>query len=419
MNTSLLRNLVSLYGIQIATLVLPLLTLPYLTRVLGPAAWGQLAAVQALAVTLSLIVEFGFGYSATRAVAQRRGDTPALARIAAGVLGAKLLLLVGLLLVGVVIYALAPAYRQSPLLYCWGIALAAVQGFAPLWYFQGQERLQQAAALDIAGRVAATTGIFLLVRRPEQAWCVLALYALMIGLVQVMNTIRMYRELPFALPTFGGTLQSLRAGFSMFLFRGATGLYLTANAALLRLYLPGAQVGYYANAERLAAAGKSMVQPITQALFPRVSHLVQHDGEAARSLLRRSLLLMLAVSAAAALCLFVAAPWFVPLFFGAAYQASVPLLQVLIVTLPIVAASNVLGLQWMLPNGQDRAFNTIVVAAGLLNIGLMTFLVPRYGSQGMAWGVITTESVITLSMALYIFQQPDHPFRTKGVSQTV
>ncbi|GMA16008.1 O-antigen transporter [Deinococcus metallilatus] len=415
----LLRNLVSLYGIQLATLILPLLTLPYLTRVLGPAAWGQLAAVQALAITLSLVVEFGFGYSATRAVAQQRGNTSALARIAAGVLGAKLFLLLSLLLVATIIYALAPAFRQSPALYCWGIVFAAVQGFAPLWYFQGQERLQQAAALDIAGRVVATAGIFLLVRVPEQAWRVLALYAVMIGLAQVINTFRMYRELPFVLPAWTTTVESLRAGFSMFLFRGATSLYLSANSALLRLYLPGAQVGYYANAERLAAAGKSMVQPITQALFPRVSHLVQHDGEAARSLLRRSLLLMLAVSCAAALGLFMAAPWFVPLFFGAAYQPSVPLLQALIVTLPIVAASNVLGLQWMLPNGQDRAFNAIVVAAGLLNIVLVMLLVPRYGSQGMAWSVITTESVITLSMALYILRQPDHPFRKQQLPQAL
>src|ERR1700730_5513484 len=85
----LAQKALSLYGVQIATYAVPLVTVPYLARVLGVAAWGLVAIAQGFGSYLGVLGEYGFSLSATREVARHRGDRDRLAHIFASVLGAK------------------------------------------------------------------------------------------------------------------------------------------------------------------------------------------------------------------------------------------------------------------------------------------------------------------------------------------
>lgn len=408
------RNLTALYGVQIATLVLPLVTLPFLTRVLQPGAWGQLASVQALGLTLSLLVEYGFGFSATRTVAANQGNAAVHARTAAQVLSAKIALACLTVLVGLVIFVFVPGFREQPLLFACGLLYAIAQGLTPLWYFQGIEDLRTAAANDVAMKVLSTALIFLLVRTPSDAWLVLAAQAGTVALGQAINTVRLYRRVPYVAPSFAAARAGLTSGWSMFLFRGAVGLYTSANAALLRAFVPGAAVANYANADRLANAAKGMMQPVTQALFPRLSHLVHCEPQAATRLVRRSLLVLVGLSSLVAVIAVLVAPTFIPWFLGREYQDSVPLFQLLCLTLPVIAASNVLGVQWMLPQGMDRAFNTIVMTTGLLNVSLVILLIPHFQLRGMVYAVMLSETFVTATMVLYLSFRRASPLGKAG-----
>ncbi|AFZ66507.1 oligosaccharide flippase family protein [Deinococcus peraridilitoris] len=397
-----LSNLAALYGIQLATLFLPLLSLPYLTRVLQPAAWGQLGAITSLSFVLLLLVEYGFQLSATRDVARHRDEPRRLARIVAGVQGAKAILLLLMLGAALIVYALIPVVRETPAVYWCGVAFAAAQGFSPFWYFQGVERVQRAAALDMAARGLAVAGVFVFVHGPQDAYRVLALQAVCSLLAVAWNTGRMYREVPLRLPRWPEALGALRAGWTLFVFRGGVALYTSANAFVLRLFLPAASVANFVNAERLANAGKSLLQPVSQLLFPRVTHLIQSDRPRARHLTARSLMLMTAVGCLGAGLAFMLAPLIVPVVFGPGYERSVNALRILSLSIPFVAVSNVLGLQWMLPLGLDRVFNGIIISAGVLNIALAVLLVRAFGLTGMSGAVVVSEGFAAVAMLLYL-----------------
>lgn len=402
-------NLIALYGVQFATLIVPVATLPYLSRTLGPAAWGQLAAVQALSLTLSLIVEYGFVFSATRKVAQNRDDSLELAQIAAGVLGAKLLLSIVVVILGCLIFYFVQGFNGSPHLLLWGIIYAIVQGFSPLWYFQGMEKLQLSATIDTVARVMAASLVFIFVTSPEDAWRVVAFQVFSLTLAQLINSFRMYNEIRFLWPSVAASISGLRDGASMFLFRISVGIYTTANAALLRLFVPSTQVSYYANADRLATAGKSMVQPVTQLLFPRVSSLIRSDIMLARRVLKKTFIVLIATSLTVTTMAILIAPYFIPWFFGASYSSTISLFQLLSLTFPIVATSNILGIQWMIPNGMDRAFNTIIVLTGIVDIIFLVLLVPHFGAKGMVLTVIITECFVAAAMFFYLQLNGNNP----------
>src|SRR5690606_7080343 len=91
----IVQNALALYAAQFAGYLLPLATVPYLARVLGPGSLGLVAFAQALGAYVALVVEYGFHLSGTREVVRHRSNPDRLAEILAGVTGARLLLVLG------------------------------------------------------------------------------------------------------------------------------------------------------------------------------------------------------------------------------------------------------------------------------------------------------------------------------------
>ncbi|WP_243028291.1 oligosaccharide flippase family protein [Thermus albus] len=409
----LVPNILALYGVHVANYLFPLLTVPYLARVLGPKEWGLLAFAQAFAGYLQLVVEYGFGLSATRQVAQARDSLKGRAEILAGVLGAKLLL--SLLILGLA-FAIAPLLRDrfhghTPLFWA-AVFWALVGAYSPLWYFQGLERMRLVALLDVASRAVALVLLFLLVKGPEDAAKVLLLQGgASLGATALALWLA-YREVPWVWPRLPLVAQALRTGFSLFLFRGAVSLYTLGNTFILGLLAPPQAVGYYAGAEKISKAFLGLFSPIGQALYPRIGHLV-HEGregvrEAAR-LARGGLYLLGLGGVALGAFVWLSAPLLVRVLLGAGYEEAVPVLRILAFLIPLIALSQVLGIQWMLPQGMDRPFNAIIMGAGLWNLALALLLAPRLQHLGMAMAVVVAEVWVTVAMWVYLRRRGKDP----------
>jgi len=400
LDQSLARNVASLYGVQFANYLLPLVTIPYLTRVLGPATWGLVAFAQAFGAYASIVIEYGFHLSATRAVARSRDSLDKLANLVAGVMGARVMLAAGAVLLALLLESWIPMFRAHPV-FLWAAVFWAVgQSFSMLWYYQGFERMRLVAVLDVAGKAAATAGIFILVRHPADGWKVLVLQGSGALLSVAVATAIVYRQVPFRLPTWRLVSNTLRMGWSMFLFQGSMSLYGAGNAFILGLFASPAAVGFYAGAEKLARALMGLMAPIHQSLYPRLSHLVQHNRPAAHRLARFSMFLMSSVGVVLSLAAFLGAPWAVPLILGRSFTASVPVLEIL-AALPLLDALGTLfGVLWMVPLGLDRQFNRVILAGGALNLVLAVVLAPRFAQLGMAAAVVATEVFVVLSLYL-------------------
>ncbi len=400
LDRSLARNVASLYGVQFANYLLPLVTIPYLTRVLGPATWGLVAFAQAFGAYASIVIEYGFHLSATRAVARSRDSLDKLANLVAGVMGARVMLAAGAVLLALLLESWIPMFRAHPV-FLWAAVFWAVgQSFSMLWYYQGFERMRLVAVLDVAGKAAATAGIFILVRHPADGWKVLVLQGSGALLSVAVATAIVYRQVPFRLPTWRLVSNTLRMGWSMFLFQGSMSLYGAGNAFILGLFASPAAVGFYAGAEKLARALMGLMAPIHQSLYPRLSHLVQHNRPAAHRLARFSMFLMSSVGVVLSLAAFLGAPWAVPLILGRSFTASVPVLEIL-AALPLLDALGTLfGVLWMVPLGLDRQFNRVILAGGALNLVLAVVLAPRFAQLGMAAAVVATEVFVVLSLYL-------------------
>jgi len=405
------RNASALYSAQVATYLFPLLTTPFLARVLGPHSWGLIIFSLAFAGWVTVIIEYGFDLSATRELARLRGDAAGISDIAAGVLGAKTLLVIASLIITLVATLVVPLLRANLPYLAWGWLLAVSQGLFPGWYFQGIEKMRPLALLTFGSKALVTLGIFLVIRQPEDGWKILALYALASLVATAAATYLLYRKVTFRLPGRARTRLSLTNSSSMFLYRGAVSLYTTANALVLGLVASPASVAFFGGAERISKALTTLTQPVSQAIFPRISSLLESKPERASRLIRLSLGAMSALGSFLGVGLFFASPLIVRLLLGRGFETTVPVLRVLSLTLPLIAISNVLGLQWLVPLGKDGVFNRIIISAGLLNLALAVTLGLRFGALGMAWAVVLAELFVTFTMAVVVWRDRRIPVR--------
>jgi polysaccharide transporter, PST family len=417
LDRGLARNVASLYGVQFANYLLPLITIPYLTRVLGPATWGLVAFAQAFGAYASIGIEYGFHLSATRAVAKNRDSTSELANLVAGVMGAKLLLAAGAVVIAPMLESWIPLFRANPVFLWVAIFWAVSQSFSMLWYYQGFERMRLVAVLDVLGKAAATAGIFIIIDHPGDGWKVLVLQGSGSLLSVVVATAMVYREIPIKLPNRRLVRETLRMGWSMFLFRSSMSLYGAGNAFILGLFASPEAVGFYAGAERLARALMGLLAPIHQSVYPRLSHLAQHNRPAAKLLARSSMFLMSSVGAVLSLAAFLGAPWAVPLILGKSFVASVPVLEIM-AALPLLdALGTMFGVLWMVPLGLDRQFNRVVIAGGALNLVLAVVFAPRFAQLGMAAAVVATEAFVVLALYLTLRRRKLSPLAPTQIGQ--
>lgn len=393
-----MRNILALYGVRAIEQLLPLVVLPYLARTLGAEGWGLFAMAQAFAMYGIVTVEFGFGFSGTRAVARARDQAARLAELLTGIGVAQLLLAAVVALVAVLARLLVPAFHDQPLLLWAGLAFAVLQGLLPLWYFTGQERIPLIAGIAVAAKALATLAIFALVRGPDDGWLVLACYAggaLLATGAGYALLLREVRPGRLSLKLIGETL---RLGAGMFLMRVMVLMHTAGNTFLLGLLVAPQQVAFFAAGEKLCRPIAWLLQPINTALLPRLSHLVERSPDRAQQVAALTVLLQGVVGLALGAVIALMAPWLVDLLFGAEYRAAAEVLRVMAGIIPLVVINAALVSQWLIPHGLDRALNVVIVASAVLNLILALSLAPRFGALGMAWVTVVAEGCIMVGL---------------------
>ena len=404
LNSSIGQNVLSLYGLQFANYILPLVTVPYLVRVLGPEKFGAVAFGQSLIAYFVLVVNYGFDWSATRKISVQRDDLNAVSRTATSVWAAKALLCGAGFLVLVGLMWVAPKFSEISilLLVLYGIVVGNV--LFPTWLFQGLERMVAISAINFVARLLVTVGVFALIHRPADFIIYAGLLSFKWVGAGVIGVWLAYRTLKisFVPPSWTEVRQALIEGWTIFLSKGAVGLYTAGNAFILGLLTNNTVVGYYSAAEKLVKAIQLLLNPISQAVYPRFSKMATDSSANALKWGRRMLLLMSGFGLVLSIGLFVGASTIVQVMLGPDYGPSVSVVRILAFLPLIIGASNVLGVQIMLPFGRDRAFTSILAGAGLINIVLVFLLTPLWQQNGIAAAVLTTEVFVTLTMLVYL-----------------
>jgi len=398
---SLIESITALSIVQVANYIFPLLTLPVLARSLPAAEWRSFLYGQGMAYWIGQMIEFGFTLSATRLLADGSLSEREQERCVASTSGAQLLIAV---IVSASVLAAASFFRIGPLGFVEAATVLAIgfgQGVSPGWYFQGVREHKTLAKVSVITRATWVAVVVATAPLWREAEPILATQA-MVTLGSSFYLFRLvYRRLDRVRCTFAEIRGSIRSGFQLFVFRASSSLYTSFNVVLIGFISPVA-VAPFAAADRLFRSAQGLIGTVGQASFPHMVKSIAGDREAGRTRARRLLAAMAGGAVLIAGIGIVAAPIAVTGIFGRVHQATTLPLQILLLVLPVAAASNVYGIQWMVPHGLDKQFNLIVGGAAVLNLVLLPMLTRAGGAAGAALCVLIVEAGVLVSMHLVL-----------------
>ena len=401
---TILENMASLTGLQFASYILPLITLPYLTWILGPERFGLTQYAISLITYFQFFTDYGFNLSATRQLAIVKDDKDKVSSIFNSVMTIKVLLCLVSLLILVVIVTFIPKFSQDYMVYILTFGMVIGYMMFPTWLFQGLEYMKYTSILNIIGKVVFTVLIFVFIHTSSDYILVPIINSLgqiIVGVLGLYVALTRFK-IRLRLPCRDDIRYQLKDGWHVFISTIAINMYTTTNTFLLGLLTNNTLVGYYSIAEKIILAVNGLLNPISQALYPFISRSVNNDKKTSITFIRKITKIMAVLGLVMSVGLFVFAKPIILVLFGEAYTRSVLVLQILSAIPFMVSLSTVFGIETMLTFNYKRAFTTIVMLGGILDIVLGSILIILLNEVGISLSFVITETFITVAMFLFL-----------------
>lgn len=401
---TILENMASLTGLQFASYILPLITLPYLTWILGPERFGLTQYAISLITYFQFFTDYGFNLSATRQLAIVKDDENKVSSIFNSVMTIKVLLCLVSLLILMVIVTFIPKFSQDYMVYILTFGMVIGYMMFPTWLFQGLEYMKYTSILNIIGKVVFTVLIFVFIHTSSDYILVPIINSLgqiIVGVLGLYVALTRFK-IKLKLPSRDDIRYQLKDGWHVFISTIAINMYTTTNTFLLGLLTNNTLVGYYSIAEKIILAVNGLLNPISQALYPFISRSVNNDKKTSITFIRKITKIMAVLGLIMSVGLFVFAKPIILILFGESYARSVLVLQVLSVIPFMVSLSTVFGIETMLTFNYKRAFTTIVMLGGILDIVLGSILIILLNEVGISLSFVITETFITVAMFLFL-----------------
>lgn len=399
-----LENMVSLTGLQFASYILPLITLPYLTWTLGVELFGLTQYAISLITYFQFFTDYGFNLSATRELAIVKDDNAKVSRIFNSVMTIKVLLAIISFIILLLIITFIPKFNEDFLVYLLTFGMVIGYLLFPTWLFQAMEYMKYTSILNIIGKVIFTVLIFVFIHNPSDYIMVPIINSIgliAVGIPGLYIGITKF-EIKLEIPSMEDIKYHLKEGWHVFVSTIAINMYTTTNTFLLGLLTNNTLVGYYSIAEKIILAVNGLLNPISQALYPFISRNVNTDKTKSILFIRKLTKIMAVVGLVLSLGLFIFSKTIILLIFGQAYYNSIIILQILSVIPFAVSLSTIFGIETMLTFNYKRAFTTIVMLGGILDIVLGIILILLIKEIGIAISFVITEIFITVAMFLFL-----------------
>ncbi|MFT3931307.1 MAG: flippase [Spongiibacteraceae bacterium] len=400
------KNILAMYFVQFANMIVPLMTTPYLARVLGLQSFGQLAFAQAAAMYFVLITDWGFTLSAPAQLIRAAKAGNSTTQIFNDVISAKLILLAASFALVVIGTLILPTERQNWDLHFAAWLICAGNLLTVGWALQAQERLDLLAISTFVGKITVLPITFLLVHGPEDTWWAALINSLSVVVTGIISLILARKHIAYQWQfSFKGAISQLKLSVDIFLSNAAVSMYTFSSTVILGVLSSPTEVALFSSADKIRATVQSFIGPINQTMYPK-AHLAAAESDlAVKAHIRRIFIIQMAISGIMTVFLLAGAPHLITLIYGSQFSEAVPVLRLLAFLPLVIGASNVFGLQGMLPLAMNKLFSRIVVLTAVVSFALLIPLAFHYGAIGAAWAAIICELLVTILMALALYKR--------------
>lgn len=366
----LLSNFFSLSILQTFTYILPLLTLPYLVRVLGTDTFGLVMFAQSFIIFFNILVDYGFNLSATREISVNRENKEKLIEIFSSVMSIKFMLIgISFTILSIIIFSFEKFSNNIDLYYLtflWVIG----QALFPIWYFQGLEKMKYITIVNITSRLIFTIAIFIFIQNEADYILVPILNGLGFIIGGILSLWIVYKDFNqrFQMQSFKILIMYFKDSSQFFLSRLSSVGYSNLNTFLAGILLSPVFVTYYYLADKAVSVITSLTTPVVQTIYPYLTKKYNFI------FLVKLLSILMAVSLLTASLGYLFSDLISIILLGEINDIFKNLFYVIIPIIPISILYVMLGAPLLLARGYKKEFNLSIIYGFVIHLLLLSIL---------------------------------------------
>lgn len=380
---------------QFLSIALPLLTTPYLTRVLGSSSLGTYSLNFTIAQYFALFILLGLNNYGNRVIAASRSDKAVLSKNFVNIYCFQLICGV-LVSVAYVIYALFWSIDTKISFVFFIYILSAVLDIN--WFFFGLEKFQLTVIRNSIIKIASMLAVFIFVNRTDDViiYCLIIACSNLIS--QIVLWVYLRKEIIFIRPVKTEIVKHIRPNCTLFITVIFVSLFKLMDKVMLGAMSNRSELGFYEASEKIISVPTSIVVALGSVMLPRTTNLIATgQNETAEKYIYTSCLFSMFISSAMCFGIMGVCKEFVPLYYGDGFEKCINLYIILLPTCLFLAFGNVIRTQYLLPNSMDKPYIVSAIIGATVNLSVNFLLIPRRGSEGAAIGTLLAE----ISVCLY------------------
>ncbi len=391
---SVFTNFSWLLVIKVAGYIFPLITIPYLAKVLGAEGLGKIAVAASVNVWILTICNWGFMYSATRDLSRCRTDEIRVSSIFSSVLSCRLTLMMICFFVLLLLIAFIPSFREERLLFIFTFLSIPGHILFPEWFFQAMEEMKYATLFNFFIKLFFTIAVFIFIQEKEDYILqplLLSLGFILTGVVSHLYIVKRWRVKVQWIP-LKQIFQDIKTGVDVFLSVFMHNLYDSFSQIILGYYCGFKHTGVYDAGTKFYDICVQFFSLLSMAFFPVLSRKIDVH--------KYYLSVALVLASLVSFSLFLFAPTIIHWFYTEEFSGAICVLRILSLSLPFAIMINIYGTNYLLIVGQEKKMRSIIVWVSLLGFVLSFPLVIYYQAIGVAVLLLLVRFV--MAIALYV-----------------
>ena len=391
--------------LNISSVIFPLITAPYVSRILEPDGVGLNNFAFTYAGYFALVAVLGIPTYGVREVSKVRDDKKALSKLISEMMSIAAIITTVVSLVYLLTIAIVGQLTENYIIFLLAGFVIYLAPFKINWYYQGIENFGFITFRSLIIRTLSILLLFVLVR--EKSDLVLYVILNVAGgiLTDIWNYVKMWKSGIRPHFTLTGLKPHLSPLLLLFSSTIAISIYTVLDTLMIGFLTDYNEVGFYSNAMHISKVLLTVVTRLSIVVVPRVSlYMKENNIEKINELMNKSFSVVSFLAFPVAIGLACVSPVFVPLFFGVKFAGSVMPLMILSMLIIFIGLNNLTGVQILIGLGFDKLFLYSVLTGTITNFLMNCFFIPFWGAIGASYASVIAETLILFVTTYFVFK---------------
>ncbi|MCI6591115.1 MAG: oligosaccharide flippase family protein [Spirochaetia bacterium] len=390
-------------ALQILMLIVPLVTTPYLSRVIGAEGIGTYSYYYAVVSYYMMFVKLGIDNYGNREIAEHRNNQNELKQSFSQLVYLQFFL--GFIVI--IFYLIYTKWFCADKKYTFLFILTLLATILDInWFLYGMEKFKIISIRNAIIKFISTLLIFIFIKQENHIFLYCVILNISNLICQLITWPLVLKETKFVSVSFKSILKHIKPNMILFMSLISVSIFKTMDKVMLGLMTFGKlEVGFYESSERIIHIPSILVVSLGTVMMPRITNMIASNDENYKNNIFISMIFSMMIASSMSFGIMGVAREFVPIYYGQGFEKCIVLYLILLPCCLFMAFATVIRTQYLLPNHMDKTLLFASISGAIVNLIINSLLIPVCGSIGAAIATLISEIVVCIWQVLAVYKE--------------